>query len=203
MKLTKLRLFAAITLVLAVVGSTWLSFIDEPQPSLSDELAMTVIPQQQTTQVASVLNQHNKQSINLPSVGVHELTTDINASDTVQDLDTHQTPWQPERQAMDSFSQSLTIDDPRAPPINHSEPQPPVDQDILDDPQLYAEHEAAQHRQMLSRYLQQAQNKQQQLTSLIAKGRSMGVDERKLAEGLQKLAALKHGIEVAKKALRD
>lgn len=204
MKPTKSRLFVTMTIIFALVGFVWLTVTGEPnQQPLDNELTATKITQQQTTQRVSDLNQAAAQRTSLPPINEHQPITNNNQDDPIQDLDIHETQWQPERQAIESFSQSLTIDDPRAPPINRREPPPPVDQEILDDPQLYAEHEAAQHRQMLNRYLQQAQNKQLQLTSLIAKGQRMGIDERKLEEGLQKLAALKHGIEVAKKALQN
>lgn len=100
-----------------------------------------------------------------------------------------------DQDAIATFALSLEVDDPRAPPINRSQPEVPVAQEILDDPVLYAEHEAQNRRVLLQSYVVAAKEKVQRLNLLIAQGKARGISPEKLSEGLGKVAALEAGIE--------
>lgn len=99
-----------------------------------------------------------------------------------------------DKEALASFVASVTVDDPRAPPIGKSIPYEGPAQAVLADPQLYSEFEANKRRSALKQFVVAAQNKVSKLERMIEKGKQRGISEQQLQEGLRKLAALKRGV---------
>lgn len=133
----------------------------------------------------------------IESVQTAQMTVTVDAKDAEETF----TEQPLDQEALATFALSVTEDDPRAPPIGRSQPYQGPSQQVLDDPQLYAEFESNQRRTTLQQFVTAATAKVRKLESLIAKGKARGISEEKLEEGLAKLAALKQGIKEVEREL--
>lgn len=190
MKLTKQLIIS--TICLGAPAAFWFAQQTNPAPKIASDISQRQNLAAQSPKINAQQRIVAKtKAVSMPQPPEPSLSTEF------------QPTWYQDKQAVDSFVTSLDVDDPRAPPINRSHSDPSPSEDVLNDPQLYAEHEAGKRRKLLSNYIDAAQQKQQKLQQLIAKGQEMGIEAEKLEEGLRKLEALKKGMKIAERELGE
>ena len=171
---------------------------------LAGGLALLPLTSDQTAQSASQSSNskqtsNQKGELSQPQSSDTKVVTSIGAPDTTQSVDTkpaaEDTISKLERpldsSAISSLALTMAEGDSRTPTIGEFEPAilPTVEQ--LSDPELYNEYEQSQKQRLHRAWIISADKKIQELESYIEMAESRYLDPVELAEGVQKLEAIK------------